>query len=75
MTAAVLEAIEARYKRASLRVEELRAVRNAAIREALAEGMTHATIAAATGLSRGRINQLRSDPSERNQNYPKGPNG
>lgn len=32
--------------------------RNAAVREALAQGWTHAQIAEATGLTRGRVGQL-----------------
>jgi hypothetical protein len=49
---------EARYQRASRRAEELRLERNQLVREALAEGWTHARIAEATGLTRGRIGQI-----------------
>jgi hypothetical protein len=58
MTAVELRTAEARYKRASLRYEEAREARNAAIRAALAEGWTHAQIAEETGLSRGRVGQI-----------------
>ena len=59
MTAAELRKVEARYVRASQRAEELRQARNTAIRAALAAGWTHQQIADATGLSRGRINQIK----------------
>ena len=59
MTTAELLKAEARYQRASRRAEEAREARNAAIRAALAEGWTHQQIADATGLSRGRINQIK----------------
>jgi DNA-binding NarL/FixJ family response regulator len=58
MTAAELRKAEARFQRASRRAEEAREERNRLIREALAQGWTHAEIAAATGLTRGRIGQL-----------------
>lgn len=58
MTPEELRKIEARYQRASKRAEEAREARNAAVREALAEGWTHAAISEATGLSRGRIGQI-----------------
>lgn len=54
-----LKKTEAAYRAAVRRVEEKREARNAAVRKALAEGMTHQQIADATGLTRGRINQLR----------------
>lgn len=50
---------ERRYQRSADRTEELRRERNALVREALAAGWTHARIAELTGLSRGRVNQLR----------------
>jgi hypothetical protein len=59
MTADELHECEASYQRASLCAEEARQARNAAVRAALAEGWTHAKISEATGLSRGRIGQLR----------------
>ncbi len=59
MTAAELRKIEARYQRASVRSEQLRQERNALICAALDAGWTHAAIAEATGLSRGRIAQIR----------------
>jgi hypothetical protein len=53
-----LKRAEARYRRASRRAEEAREARNETIREALAAGWTHARISEATGLTRGRINQI-----------------
>ena len=61
MTADELEKAEAAYRAASRRAEKLREARNAAVRKSLAEGMTHQQIADATGLTRGRINQLREN--------------
>jgi hypothetical protein len=58
MTDDELRKVEAAYRAASRRAEKLREERNALVRAALAEGWTHARIAAATGLTRGRINQL-----------------
>jgi hypothetical protein len=49
---------EARYQRAFRRSEVERERRNAAVREALAAGWTHARIAEATGLTRGRVGQI-----------------
>lgn len=40
------------------RWETLREARNAAVREAAAQGMTHAQIAEATGLTRSRVGQI-----------------
>lgn len=54
-----LKKTEAAYRAASKRAEAKRQERNAAVRAALAAGMTHQQIAEATGLTRGRINQLR----------------
>ena len=58
MTATELRKAEARYQRASRRSEEAREDRNRLVREALVAGWTHAQIAEATGLTRGRIGQL-----------------
>lgn len=58
MTVDELKKAEARYRRASQRAEEAREARNATIRKALDEGWTHAKISEATGLTRGRINQI-----------------
>lgn len=58
MTADVLRKAAARYERASARSEDAREARNAAIREALADGWTHAEIAEATGLTRARVGQI-----------------
>jgi hypothetical protein len=62
MTAEELRRIEARHERALRRYEVVRGERNAAIRQALAEGWTHARIAEATGLTRGRVGQLAAKP-------------
>jgi hypothetical protein len=62
VTADELRKIEARYQRAFRRSEEARAARNAAVREALGEGWTHARIAEATGLTRGRVGQIAQRP-------------
>lgn len=58
MTAADLEHAELRYRKAAARAEEARDERNRLVRRALAEGWTHARIAEATGLTRGRIGQM-----------------
>lgn len=58
MTAEELRKAEARYQRVFLRAEEAREARNAAVQEALSAGWTHARIAEATGLTRGRVGQL-----------------
>jgi DNA-binding NarL/FixJ family response regulator len=60
MTANQLRATEARYQRAFRASEAQRQERNAAVRAALAEGWTHQQIADATGLTRGRISQIKS---------------
>ena len=59
LTAAELRKAEARYQRAFRRAEEAREARNALVRAALEAGWTHAQIAEATGLTRGRIGQIR----------------
>lgn len=58
MTAKELRDAEARYRRACQRAEALRLERNAMVLEALNAGWTHAQIAKATGLTRGRVGQL-----------------
>jgi CRP-like cAMP-binding protein len=58
MTPEAIRKAEARYQRAFRRSEEAREERNRLVREALAQGWTHARIAEATGLSRGRISQI-----------------
>jgi DNA-binding NarL/FixJ family response regulator len=58
MTPEELRKAEARYQRASRRSEQLRQERNRAVWDALRSGMTHAQIAEATGLTRGRVGQL-----------------
>ena len=46
------------YEVAAAEAERLREDRNTAIRQAIDNGHTHKSISDATGLSRGRINQL-----------------
>lgn len=58
MTTDTLRKTEARYQRATRRSEQAREARNAAVREALSAGWTHARIAEATGLTRGRVGQI-----------------
>lgn len=58
MTADELRKADARYQRAFRRMEEAREDRNRRVGDALADGWTHARIAEATGLTRGRIGQL-----------------
>lgn len=58
MTAADLEHAELRYRKAAARAEEWREERNRLVREALAAGWTHAQIAEATDLTRGRVGQI-----------------
>jgi hypothetical protein len=53
------------YHEAVVRAEDLRLIRNDLIRLALAEGWTHAQIAEATGLTRGRIGQITTPKEER----------
>lgn len=48
------------YREATERAEFLRRVRNTLIRGALDDGWTHAQIADATGLTRGRVGQIAS---------------
>lgn len=58
MTADQLHAVEIAYRSASTNVRELRAQRSAAVRAALASGMTHAEVARILGVSRGRVGQI-----------------
>jgi hypothetical protein len=53
-----LRKAEARYQRAFARSETEREARNALVRQALEAGWTHARIAEATGLTRGRVGQI-----------------
>ena len=57
-TADEIRKAEARYQRAFRRAEEAREERNGLVREALAEGWTHARISEVSGLTRGRIGQI-----------------
>ena len=58
MTTDDLRKAEARYQRAFRRSENEREQRNAAVQAAIAAGWTHAAIAEATGLTRGRVGQI-----------------
>ncbi len=58
MTPSELRKAEARYQRAASRAEDARQERNRLVREALQAGWTHARIAEATGLTRGRVGQI-----------------
>lgn len=60
MTEKELRQAEAAYQAASRRAEKLRQERNALVLQALLEGWTHAAISQATGLSRGRISQIKT---------------
>jgi len=53
-----LKDAEAAYRAASAVAEQAREARNAAVRDALADGQTHAQVARETGLTRGRIGQM-----------------
>lgn len=50
---------EVRYQRAFARSEEAREERNDLVRKMLAAGWTHAKVAEATGMSRGRVSQIK----------------
>jgi uncharacterized protein YerC len=54
-----LAVAEACYRAATLAAEKLRVARNLLVHEALAQGWTHQQISDATGLSRGRVSQIR----------------
>jgi ParB-like chromosome segregation protein Spo0J len=58
MTGHDLRKVELQYRSAQSRADLLRLERNRAVREALDAGWTHAQIAEATGLTRGRVGQL-----------------
>lgn len=60
VTTTDLEQAERAYRSAQAQAEQLREARNALVRDALAEGWTHQAIANATGLTRGRVNQLKN---------------
>jgi plasmid maintenance system antidote protein VapI len=53
-----LHRAESGYRIASLRAEARREHRDGLVREAVAAGWTHARVAEATGLTRGRVNQI-----------------
>lgn len=59
MTADELRAAQDQYERDRAQYEQSRRQRNEKVREALREEWSHAAIARATGLTRGRINQLK----------------
>lgn len=58
ITANQLQRAELAYRTSRERSEAARERRNAAVQRALEEGWTHAQIARATGLTRGRIGQI-----------------
>lgn len=58
MTGTELARREKDYRRAAKAAEQLRSQRNAAVVLAASEGMTHAEIARATGLTRSRVGQI-----------------
>lgn len=58
MTAAELRKAEAAYQAALERATAKRDARDELVRNAIAADWTHARIALATGLTRGRINQI-----------------
>lgn len=58
MTAPELRKAEAAYRAAYRRAEVKRDERNRMVWKALDEGMTHAAIAYAMGVTRGRVNQI-----------------
>lgn len=58
MTPQELRSAEAAYQAAFAVSEAARGQRNAAVRQALEAGWTHAQIAEATGLTRARVGQL-----------------
>jgi transcriptional regulator with XRE-family HTH domain len=66
MNVAALHNAELAYRSAAKRAETLRAKRNGLVTIALAEGWTHARIAEATGLTRGRVGQLAQSNSAPN---------
>jgi hypothetical protein len=58
MTIQSLRSAEAAYRAGFARSEQLRERRNAAVRAAVAAGMTHAEVSRATGLTRARVGQI-----------------
>jgi hypothetical protein len=58
MTAVDLRNAEVAYRLAAADAEKARLERNRVVRQALQEGWTHADIARATGLTRGRVGQI-----------------
>jgi DNA-directed RNA polymerase specialized sigma24 family protein len=55
-----LRAISERVREMQAQLRPLEDERNALVRQALAEGWTHQQISDTTGLSRGRIGQIRA---------------
>lgn len=53
-----LRKLQRAHERAAVRAEDARQARNAAVREAIAEGWSHEALAHATGLSRSRVGQI-----------------
>lgn len=75
MTAENLRRAELNYRSAQAETEAARTTRNRMVREAVAAGWTHARIAEATGLTRGRVGQLanRDGAIDRREPIPGGP--
>ena len=59
MTPDEVRMAQIRYEQALAQAEAARVDRNCLVAVALAQGWTHAQIAEATGLSRGRVSQIR----------------
>jgi hypothetical protein len=64
VTAADLKKAEGAVRSAGHRVTQAQDRRDALVRRALAEGWTHARIADATGLTRGRIGQIATQTTD-----------
>jgi len=62
MTANELRQAERRFQRRSALAEQAREQRNDLIRQAIRAGWTHGQVADATGLTRGRVNQIANQP-------------
>ena len=62
-----LRAAEDAYREIAERAEQAREYRNQTVRAALAAGWTHAKIAEATGLTRGRVGQIAAGSNSGNE--------
>lgn len=63
MTTNELREVQRAQERTAARYKTITEKRNALVRQALAEGWTHQRISEATGLSRGRISQIKTKES------------